>query len=75
MNNDIWRAARLTEEWESGNLHYMLFTVPREEIDGPNSDESDALLLVGIDDDGVRRTKVMMDTRLLSMLDGLLSPK
>ena len=58
---NVWESAEFITEWTSTDLTYKLLSVPREAID-EDSDEADALLLIGLDSGGVRRVDVLIDT-------------
>jgi len=59
--DDIWDAAEFITEWDgSDGLWYKLYSVPREAID-EDDDESEAVLVHGLDDGSVRRVDQLLD--------------
>ena len=70
MTDAIWKAAEFLTEWEAGDLHYKLFSVPRSAID-EDSDEANAHLLVGIDSGGVRRVDTLLDVAYQRQIEHL----
>ena len=61
MEHEMWEKAELITEWNSNDLRYKLFSIPRDAID-ENSDENAAYLVIGIDNGGVRRIFELLDT-------------
>ncbi len=52
-DDDMWQAAELVDEWQSGNLTYKLHRVPAEASGG----DSDGQILIGVDSTNVRRVE------------------
>ncbi len=60
--DEIWEAAEFVTEWDgTDGLRYKLYNVPRDAVD-ENSDEINALMVLGIDDGNVRRVDQLLDT-------------
>lgn len=58
---EMWNEAEFIAEWDHAGLRYRAVEVPRDAIDEDSGELLNALMVVGIDDGGVRRYEEVFD--------------
>lgn len=79
--DQAWEASEFITEFAGldgydKQICFKLLETPREAWDGPDADEANAHWLIGIDDGGVRRVDIVLDTacgREIEDHDGILN--